>query len=285
MEKNKKEIQETLGKIEDGYKVHYIFHAITVVIIAVLVALLVTCKKEEELTNDLEKKAYETIDISKEPFEYITDADIQTLDTLLENDNYIAADVMYDGFFNGLGYKLPAIETPLYDGTLTNLSDIKSPIVLIVTADWCQYCQVEARDELNKIIEANPDVTFIQYMETGGKNEYDVFYDEAGVKPNENLILACYSQEISDWLSKCNFKSYPTFYFINNLTVEGCQVGALDSSLINATAKIAFNNVLTIDSLKTADGEKLKNVIRKQIKAKEYIANLTQIDVPKEYLD
>lgn len=282
MEKNK--IQEAFKKIKDSSKLCIAIHCVVIVAIAILVGLVASYRKEE-LTNDLEEKPYETIDISKEPFEYLAETDVQMLDSILENDNYIAADVMYEGFFNGLGYKLPNVNLPLYDGAILNVSDIKTPIVLIVTADWCQYCQIEAKEELNKIIEANPDVTFIQYMETGGKNEYDIFYDEAGVRPNKNLILACYNQEISDWLTKCNFKSYPTFYFINDLTVEGCQEGALDSALINATIKLSFNDVLAIDSLKTVDGEKLKTVIRKQIKAKEYIKNLTQIDVPKEYLD
>lgn len=183
-----------------------------------------------------------------------------------------------------LGLDKPNINLATYDGKGINLSEVTGKVVLQVVADWCEYCQEETRTYLDSIVSSNPDVTFVQYMETGGANEVNSFYGAVGKTINPNVVVVLRNDELSAWLENGGFSLYPTtLVFDDSDKVARSIIGLTETDAFNASLKSAFENPLY--TLKNAKGETVLEVNKKVQIAQEYLSTLTEINIPKEYLN
>ena len=213
--------------------------------------------------------------------ELLSEEEVERLNEAAGKD-FSSVDILKESYFFGFGMEKPDINIETYTGETINLAQIEGDLILEVIADWCSYCQSESKGKLNQLISKYPDVTFIQYMQTGGKEEVESFYDEVGTPPDRRLVIAYANDEFNNWLREADFASYPTFYLFNEEKIAGTVLGAVDNNYFIASCNIAYSKPLY--EAKTADGENLSEAIRKQSKARQYISELKEIDVPREYL-
>ena len=219
----------------------------------------------EEYRDLINKDAYK---------EYIRDFENKyaySVDYIIDND-----------FFKGIGALKPDIDLETYSGETINLSRVNKNMALEVVADWCSFCKTESKEYLLDTINNNQDIIFVQYMLTGGKEEIDNFYSEIEMPIPGNLIIVLKNDELTSYLEKNDFTSFPTFYFFNENRCVGAQIGALASEYFEAVKYLVYGKT-PLYELKTTSDTSLAEAVQRIKVAKEYLANLTSVDVPKEY--
>lgn len=251
----------------------------------VIVVLLVFCLSLSINNAQSKKDEMETIPLYINPTEQLTEDSMKLVEDALDECGLSVGSVVDEDFFLGNAVKAPNVDLITSTGDVINLSQVDTPIVLEVIADWCGYCQQEEVEYLDRIVEANPNVTFVKYIDTGAEEEMKAFYDATQVEPNERVIIVYQNADFSEWLSNNDFTSYPTFYFINSEhKVSGSYVGLLDHELAQGCIAVAFSNEFNTYSLQTKYGISISRLARKVRKANQYLNELTEIDVPRSYL-
>lgn len=251
----------------------------------VIAVLLVFCLSLSINNAQSKKDEMETIPLYINPTEQLTEDSMKLVEDALDECGLSVGSVVDEDFFLGNAVKAPNVDLITSTGDVINLSQVDTPIVLEVIADWCGYCQQEEVEYLDRIVEANPNVTFVKYIDTGAEEEMKAFYDATQVEPNERVIIVYQNADFSEWLSNNDFTSYPTFYFINSEhKVSGSYIGLLDHELAQGCIAVAFSNEFNTYSLQTKYGITISRLARKVRKANQYLNELTEIDVPRSYL-
>lgn len=278
MTKDGKEIEKSLEK----YSVPKFLVAIVTLLILVLIFGLIVSNKNTA------KEDVTTVSLSSEVTEMFNESDLNKLAdassvSLDDLTNFLTSDTL-----GSVGAEMPSIELQKYNSEETiNLADYKGKKVIFeVIADWCSYCQEMSKEYLDDIIEANPDITFIQYMQSGVKEEVEAFYETINKEPNENLIIVYTSEEMNSWLEQHSFDSYPSFYLFNeDGLLAGREVGLLSAdSFVKKFMPIVYNQTLPLYELKTTNGQTIAEAIQYKNIAYEYMNQLTEIDVPNSFI-
>lgn len=254
-------------------------YGIVLLVVAVVIGLLYgNLKTDDSLT--------ENVPLYLNPSEQLTDESLNYLENTLDQYGLTIGSVIDEEFFLGNGVNVPNIDLTTSTGETINLYKLDKPVMIEIFADWCSYCQQEEVEYLDKIINSNPDVVYVQYLETGSDAELKSFYENAGVEPRNNTIIVYQNEEFSEWLANNGFGSFPTFYFINKEhRVSGSHVGLLEDEIANASMSIAFNEEYDTYMLQTNYGFNIARLTRRIRIAREYVDNLEEIEIPRSYLN
>lgn len=206
----------------------------------------------------------------------------ETIDKYESETKIVDESFTLDRFFTEeksmVGVRFPNIDLETYNGETINLSKLEGKVVVEVVADWCGYCQDETASHLDNIVAQNGDVTFVQYMSTGGKDEVDSFYKQASHKMNDNIVVVLQNGDMDEWLQNNGLNSYPTFVYANNRKTIVAEPGEVDDVYFK-TAKYLFMDS-AIFGEKTNSGDTLLQLYKKQSRAIEFMNNTNKILVP-----
>ena len=211
-----------------------------------LILLLALCmlggcsKQEAPIDDETDKTVY---------IEPVNDVDVF---------GYLKKDV-YDRLYKANGdkevesYLLEYIGNDLIDYELTDidgntfeLSDYKvSSLIIEIAGNWCSHCKDQALQYTDELLEAYPDLVFIQYFNEGDADEIKAFYAEIGHPMPENVIIVPEDNEFSSrLLSSYNPKFYPGFLFFKDGKLSWIKTSSLSREEMDLCYDVAFNNVL-----------------------------------------
>lgn len=199
----------------------------------------------------------------------------------------LVPNLMSDDFLSHVGTAMPEIELTTLDGETLNLADYKGKrVILEVVSANCVYSQKMSAEYLDDIIEHYPDTVFIQCFLSEDVSAIKDFYKAVGKKPREDMPVIIGNNELTAWISSVDFIGFPSFYmFDEDGKLAGTIIGYMEGGVFDGYYKLAFNDVCKTYELTTDAGETLPEFSAKIKKARQYMSELTEIDVPKSYLN
>ena len=155
-------------------------------------------------------------------------------------------------------YILEYLGNDLLDETLTDikgntieLSDyLDKHLIIEVAGNWCSHCKDQALLYTDEVLEAYPDIVFIQFFNEGSVNEIKAFYAEIAHPLPDNVIIIPEDPGFSSrLLSTYNPKYYPGFLFFNEGKLSWIKVSSLTREETDMLYDIAFTDSFTRDDL------------------------------------
>lgn len=215
-----------------------------------------------------------------EVFEYLNR---ETYDLLYQANGEKEVDTYIMEYFGRelLDYSL----TDIYGNTV-NLSDYKDDKLIIeVAGNWCSHCKDQALMYTDELLEAYPELVFIQYFNEGTVNEIKGFYAEIAhpLLPDNVIIVPEDSSFSSRLLSTYNPKYYPGFLFFNNGVLSWMKISSLTKEEMDLVYDLAYVNSLSREDLTDENGESIfthkrtKDDVRNDL-SKENYALLESLD-------
>ena len=195
------------------------------------------------------------------------------------NDIYSMDVTLDDGEVAMLGLDLSQFTFTDYDGNEVTLPS-EGPYIVEILGSWCQYCQRLTGEVLNDAL--NKGVTVYQYFLSAENEDIDNFYTEVGFEQPDGVTVLRNCQEFEDWVSEKGISSVPQTLFVNEEgKISFSHIGYIDSEGFFKLYDYALTAKL-YDV--TIDGQNLQNYLDQQVKVRNYIDNLEEIDVPKSVL-
>lgn len=235
------------------------FVKVSMIIIVVCLILLATMRIiEYNMSSDSDTGYIEPVtDIY-----YFDTLDEDVQEVLLTATNGV---MISNTFFSMLGLELPG-DITLYDyyGNTVYLSDYEGEqIVLEIVASWCSYCMYESLNYIDEIIEAYPDITFIQYFASGNDGDIDSFYVSIEKELPENVVIIQENDTFNDWLTDVGLTTVPTFYFVNeDLQTVWYHSGLLSVDDFDLIVPVAYGGDVDLTSLVNIAGLTYGETIR-----------------------
>lgn len=264
--------------------VSFSFKTLLIVFVLFVALLVVTILNPLFTNTKQDNKDTETVQLVTDYASLLSEETISAYEEVLKDYLYTPRDLIDQDTFIGLGSNKPDITLETYEGKQINIAEIKGKVILEVIADWCGYCQKESAENLDELVAKYDDVTFVQYMLTGGKQQVEDFYAQAGVDMNENIIVVLENEALTDYLTQNNFKSFPTFLCFDENKCVGSILGAVENNYFDACMALLYSDK-PLYEVKTVHNLMLGEEIRRINIAINYINELTEIDVPKELLN
>ena len=245
-------------------------------ILAGLVATLalVGCASQTSTEGDTTPKE-ETVHVSVYKDEYINLLGEETVNTI-----YGMGLTLDDGEVAMLGADLSGFTFTDYDGNEVNLPKT-GPYVVEILGSWCQYCQRLAKDTLQDTLDQG--ITVYQYFLSAENEDIDSFYSEVGFDAPAGVIRLRNCSDFENWVSDKGISSVPQFLVVNaDGKVSMSHIGYVDSE----TFKQIYDYSQEVKLYETKiDGQDLQTYLAQQVKIKNYIENLEELDIPKSALE
>lgn len=142
------------------------------------------------------------------------------------------------------------------DGKTLTDKDLKGKkIVFEIVANWCEFCKEETKNYMDKIVENNKDIVFVQMFAEGGKSEIDAFYKEVGKQPEVDYVIPS-SDEVLEFIQDYGVQSFPTFIFVDETgKLSWMNSGLVTDAQFPTLTKVAFADKKIYD---TYDSSTLK---------------------------
>ncbi|MBR2578288.1 MAG: hypothetical protein IKE38_05075, partial [Erysipelotrichaceae bacterium] len=142
------------------------------------------------------------------------------------------------------------------NGQRIDLNDYRDKHLIIeVAGSWCSHCKDQALLYTDELLEAYPDIVFIQYFNEGSINEIKGFYAEIMHPLPDNVMIIPEDAEFSSrLLSTYNPKYYPGFLLFNEGRLSWIKVSSLTKEEMDLVYDLAYVNSLSKDDLTDEDG-------------------------------
>lgn len=160
-----------------------------------------------------------------------------------------------------------------YLGEEVKIADFKGQkLVIDFVANWCGYCKEFTKDTYTKLIEAFPDVTFLQVFIEGDHQEIDTFYAEANASPNKEMIIPEFSNSF-EFLTKLGISSIPAFVLLDeDSVVKWSFVGSPSKQEFSKHLELAYGEN---DAYKLIGDDLLKVIQRNYLDVKNDLSDET----------
>lgn len=184
-----------------------------------------------------------------------------------------------DGEVAMLGDKLSDYKFKTYEGDDFQLPT-EGPYVVEILGPWCSYCQRLTGEVLEKLLDSG--VKVYQYFLQADNASIDDFYVQAGIERPEGVTVLKECEDFETYLGEKNLYSVP-----QSLVVD--ETGKIALSHIGYVGyedfKKFYDYALTAKLYETkVDGVDLKTYLEQQVKIRNYINDLDEIDIPKSLL-
>lgn len=234
---------------------------------------LVGCASQTTEENTTPKE--ETVHVSVYRGEYLN-----LLDADAVNEIYGMGFSLDDGEVAMLGADLSSFTFTDYDGNEVHLPT-SGPYVVEILGSWCQYCQRLTKEVLQEALDEG--ITVYQFFLSAENEDIDSFYSEVGFDRPEGVVALRNCSDFEDWINEKGISSVPQSLFVN-------EEGKVSMSHIGYTDYEAFKELydysLTAKIYETKiDGLDLQTYLAQQVKIKNYIDNLEELDIPKSALE
>ena len=251
---------------------------VKVLLAAVIVLSLFACEKKQEKDDQTDPEI-----IQEEYIDPVRDIFIfDKLDPTLKNKAKAA-----NGNKDLQNYQFKMLFKEAYDGQLFNLNG--DPInltdydqfLLEVASIECSHCR-----KMLHIIEAfkaETDIPIIQYFNVGDVKQIRKIYEEEGLEISDEQIIIGHDDGLKAYLKNCGIKAYPTLSAFNNHKISFVAQGETDLLAMRKVLDLGFNEPITEDDLKDAEGNNYLDLSRstddvKKDISKENLYRLEKLD-------
>lgn len=215
----------------------------------------------------------DTTTISLYKGDYVELLGEETLEKLYINDLSLK-----DNEVSVLGTKLPGETFTDYNGKSVTLP--KGAYIFEVVGSWCTYCQALTNETLEELVKTGYPV-YLYFLE-GTKKDVESFFETIGIEIPTNVTILLMNSSFEEYLDENDFFNIPLSIVVDETGNIGLtHIGYSEVEIILEFVKLGmegkYYNV-------KVDGMLLADYIRIQKIAKDYISNLTEIDIPSELL-
>lgn len=158
-----------------------------------------------------------------------------------------------------LGKEIKDIVLTDINGNEININDYKeSKVVLEIVGFWCSHCKEQTIYFNQKLINAYPDITFIQYFNEGTVEQIKAFYKELLLPLPENIIIVPENKEFTNFiLNNFNPNCYPSFFFFNNNILTFVRESLVSLGYMKLIYNAAYVNTVNQDDLVDENGKSI----------------------------
>lgn len=179
------------------------------------------------------------------------------------------------------GTEFPKLTFKSYDGKEVKLPEGKT-IFFEIVSPWCHFCQDMTKNKVvDKVMENFKDVEYYQYFGSATENDVKSFYEatESEIPAGLNVLIG--NEEFDNWLSINEFYSIPMVMVINSEGKVGLShIGLSEPETFNELVALTMNEMNK--PLKGME-KNFYEYMKDQRAALDYIDDLEEITVPKEY--
>lgn len=187
---------------------------------------------------------------------------------------------MEDGEVAMLGNSLSDFKFKTYDDEDFQLPET-GPYVVEVMGTWCGYCQRMTSEVLQSLLDSG--VKVYQYFLQADNPSIDDFYSQVGFDRPEGVTVLKGCTEFEDMLLEKDLTAVPQSFVVDESgKIALSHLGYVDYE----TFKTFYDYALEAKLYDTKiDGLALQEYLAQQVKIRNYINNLEEIDIPKSELD
>lgn len=181
--------------------------------------------------------------------------------------------------FRVAGQNLPDLEFITYEGEKAKL---EGPFILEMVGSWCSFCQeLTLEGTIEKLLEQYPDIPVYQYFMYGDIGDVDAFYESAEKEIPANITVLLDNQQFDEWYNQNGYSSVPMMFVIGKDNRIGLSYLGKDSFDLYVKM-IDYTMNKSVADMMTTTGKTIGEFTKEQAIAKQYISDLTEIEVPAE---
>lgn len=185
-----------------------------------------------------------------------------------------------DGEVAMLGADLTQFTFTDYDGNEVSLPS-EGPYVVEILGSWCQYCQRLTKETLQDALDNG--IKVYQYFLSAENEDIDSFYSEVGFDAPDGVVRLRNCSDFEDWIYDKGITSVPQALVVDESgKVAMSHIGYVDTETFMSFYEYALTAKLYETKI---DGQDLQTYLNQQVKIKNYIENLEEIDIPKSALE
>lgn len=214
--------------------------------------------------------------VSKEPTETVSVFNGSYIDLLGDkrDEIYNLGLDLSDNEVKVLGTELPTKTFTSYEGETVALPD--GPYVFEILGSWCTYCQALV-NETHELY-ASLGLPVYQYFLDGVAEDVDSFYDAIGIERVATATQLVSNSEMETWANENEFYSVPMIIVVDDSgKIAMTHIGYLPAEDFSAYIEYALDAKLYDVEI---EGTSLSEYLTRQDAIREYIDNLTEIEVP-----